>query len=170
MRRPVFALPAAGATVCALSFLALARCTSLPAQTITEFPVPSFSQPGGIAVGSDGNLWLTTANANRIGRVTTSGALTQFTLPTPGNMPGAIASGPDGNVWFTEEGTNRIGRITPAGAITDFAIPTAGAAPAGITAGPGGALWFTEYGFGVNKIGRITTSGVVTEFPIPTRS
>ena len=69
----------------------------------------------GIAAGSDGNLWFAEYNprANNIGRVTTSGALTEFPIPTPRSEDIDIAAGADGNLWFTENFANNIGRIRP---------------------------------------------------------
>jgi virginiamycin B lyase len=145
-----------------------------PAGAVTEFalPVPN-SVPQDITAGPDGALWFTEANVtvvpggaiiNEIGRITTSGIVTEFPL-TPSAYPQGITSGPDGALWFTEAGGNQIGRITLSGAITEFAIPTARSYPQRITTGPDGALWFTESGS--NKIGRITTAGAVTEFTIP---
>ena len=116
----------------------------------------------------DGNLWFTESAANKIGRITTAGVITEFPIPSASSGPGGIAAGPDGNLWFTELNANQIGRITTAGVITEFPIPTAGSFAIDIAAGPDGNLWFTESN--ANKIGRITTAGVITEFPIPSAS
>ena len=45
----------------------------------------------------------TESDANKIGRITTAGVVTQFPLPA-GNTPTSITAGPDGNLWFTEAG------------------------------------------------------------------
>ena len=126
--------------------------------TIREFPTPH-SSPLSIASGPDGNIWYTTS-VGRIGRMTTSGAATEFALPNALSRAGDVTPGPDGNVWFTETGANVIGRITTSGTITEFAVP---APPGGLTAGPDGNIWFTEPG----KIGRLTTAGTVTELALP---
>ena len=132
-----------------------------PAGAITEFPGFAGS-PFWITSGPDHNLWITEPAANMIGTMNLStGALTEFSVPTPGSSPDQIASGPDGNLWFTEFVGNKIGMITPLGAITEFPI-SAGAGPTAIVAGPDGNLWFTEQSG--NMIGRITPAGVVTEF------
>jgi streptogramin lyase len=137
------------------------------AQTIETFAVPTpTSEPVGIALGPDKATWFTEAAANKIGKITVAGVVTEFLVPTGGSEPFGIAVGPDGNLWFAEALGNKIGRITTAGAVTEFPIPTAGAEPIGITAGPDGNLWFTE-GMS-NKIGQITTAGAITEFPVPT--
>jgi virginiamycin B lyase len=131
--------------------------------TITEFATPAAnSDPRGITVGPDGNLWFAETLGNNIARITTAGVITEFPVPTANSAPSGIAAGPDGNIWFTERGGNKIGRITTGGTVTEFPIPTSGSGPQGITAGPDGNIWFTE--IAGNKIGRITTSGTVTEF------
>src|SRR5438034_225312 len=129
--------------------------------TITEYPVPS-GLPQFITAGPDGNLWFTEL-FSRIGRITTSGVITEFPVPTAGN-PNGITAGPDGNLWFADYGADKIGKITTSGVITEFSVPTPGN-PYGITAGPDGNLWFTE--FTGHNIGKITTSGVITEFSPP---
>jgi streptogramin lyase len=156
-----------------LTGLVLWMCAGFAAyaQVVTEFEVPSARCfLAGIAAGPDGSLWFTEWSANKIGRITTDGVITEFKLPGLTN-PGDIASGSDGSLWFTRStwsswengGPYRsppmIGRITTAGVVSEFPIPHSAH---GIVAGPDGALWFGEEG--VAKIGRITTGGVVTEF------
>ena len=135
-------------------------------QVITEVPVlTAGSQPLGITVGTDGNIWFTEFTASKIGRITTAGVVTEFPLPTASN-PQFIAAGADGNLWFPEATGNKIGRITTAGVIDEFPVLTPNSGLVGIAAGPDGNLWFVEGS--ANKIGRITTAGGVMEFPIPT--
>jgi streptogramin lyase len=126
-----------------------------------------FSVPESIAAGMDGALWFTEVlAANRIGRITTAGIITDYyPLPIAYSDPFGIAAGPDGAMWFTEYSRDRLGRVAPASGITEFPLPASGY-PYGITAGPDGALWFSEV-VG-NKIGRSTTAGAITEFPLPT--
>jgi streptogramin lyase len=141
-----------------------------PAGVVTDFIVP---RAAGITAGPDGavwftegaSAWLSEGGLARIGRITTTGAVSEFALPA-GSAPTGIVAGPDGNLWFTESSGNKIGRMTTTGAVTEFPIPTPGSRPMNITSGPDGNLWFTEE-VG-NKIGRITAAGVITEFPIPT--
>jgi streptogramin lyase len=127
------------------------------AVVIIEYPV---SGPVGITLGPDGNLWFTEDQANKIGKITTGGVVTEYAAA---GQPNGITLGPDGNLWFTE--TNKIGKITTGGVVTEYA---AAGRPNGITAGPDGNLWFTE--IAADKIGKITTSGVITEYPVPTGS
>lgn len=96
----------------------LAWPRGVAAATITEFTIPtSESQPLGIVTDSDGNLWFAGRASHKIGRITTSGIVTAYSLPgTP--QPFYLTAAPDGAIWFTMYGGNAIGRITTAGAIT----------------------------------------------------
>jgi streptogramin lyase len=129
-----------------------------------QLPTPS-AAPTRIAAGPDGAMWFTEYDyrANKIGRITFDGEITEFTIPTAYSSPVGITAGPDGNMWFTEDGASKIGRITPDGQITEFPVPDY-ASPFNITAGPDGNLWFTENSIQKDSIGRITPDGDVTEF------
>jgi virginiamycin B lyase len=70
---------------------------------------------GSVTLGPDGALWfseygLPANSGHRIGRFTTAGATTEYTLPSSIAAPYQIASGPDGALWFTAPGANQIGR------------------------------------------------------------
>ena len=83
--------------------------------------------PPGITAGPDGALWFTELDGNKIGRITTAGTITEFTIPTGGSNPIGITAGPDGALWFTEGNGNKIGRITTTATpgdpqITEFAL------------------------------------------------
>jgi virginiamycin B lyase len=131
----------------------------------------------GITAGPDGALWFTEEAANKIGRITTSGAVTEYPLPTGPNAaqcgqrcPLDIVAGPDGALWFTESqfsigGGNRIGRISTSGMVTEYAVPTQNSLPGRIVRGPDGSLWFTEDRGA--RVGRVTADGRVTELPVP---
>src|SRR5260370_465514 len=70
----------------------------------SEYTIPTASShPFRITSGPDGALWFTEQNKNQIGRVTTSGAVSEFsTIPTAGQLPSGIVAGSDGNLSFTE--------------------------------------------------------------------
>jgi virginiamycin B lyase len=145
--------------------------------SVSLFAIPSaISDPSGIAAGPDGALWFTENTAsscqgclsagNTIGRITTSGSISEFTTPTANSGPFGIGAGPDGALWFTENNANKIGRISTTGSISEFPVPTANSGATEIRAGPDGALWFTE--IFANQIGRISITGSISEFPVPT--
>ena len=127
-----------------------------------------------ITAGSDGNIWFTDSGNRKVGRITPSGAVTEFELPDAGGIAFGIAVGPDKNIWITVTAVGQgrpdwIARIYSSGEVTKFPAGTGsgsypGTSPEGITAGPDGNIWFTEAGAG--RIGRITPAGVLTEFPI----
>jgi streptogramin lyase len=141
--------------------------TALAASEVALYTTPSqYSLPDKIVTGPDGNLWFTEQNTEAIGRIDTSGNITEFPISQPNSYPGGIALGPDGNLWFTVLGsTNSIGRITTSGSIELFHIPTANSDSQNITAGPDGAMWFTEAA--TSKIGRIDMNGNITEYGLP---
>ena len=63
-------------------------------------PGPGIDDPVGIAAGPDGALWFTNYGNNSIGRITTTGAVTNYT-GTGISLPFGITAGPDGALWFT---------------------------------------------------------------------
>lgn len=137
-----------------------------PAATVVEFPLPTPQDPCDITEGPDGNLWFTSSGANKIGRMTPAGAVTEFVVPTTGAGPRGIVAGPDGNLWFVEPGTfgtssSKIGRLTPSGAFTEF--PTAGSLLWDMAAGPDGNLWFARP-FPRSTIVRMSPAGATTNF------
>jgi len=134
----------------------------------------------GLAIGPDNSVWFTVGisglngkdfgcpeatepvpGSNVIGRISPSGKIVTYRIPTSHSDPTEIVAGPDGNMWFIEKDGNRIGKITPSGNITEYLIPTAQSYAESIAVGPDGNMWFTE-GVG-NNIGRITRSGNITE-------
>ena len=137
---------------------------------VTEFPIPGpvGLGPWWIVTGHDGALWFTEYNAGKIGRMTTSGAVTEFTLPTPNPQLAGLTLGWDEAIWFVEENGNSIGRIATDGTVTEFPLPLPGSDPLDITTGSDGNMWFTEHNGA--RIGRITTDGVITEFPVPNQA
>lgn len=136
---------------------------------LTEYPIVFLGSAGGIggsiAAGSDGALWFGAATSG-IGRITTSGSVSYYLLPTAGNVAGGIVAGSDGALWFTECGANginsKIGRITTSGLITEYPLSNSNAEPNYIASGSGGALWFTETNTG--NVGRIQAPGRVGVF------
>jgi streptogramin lyase len=122
---------------------ALVSVTNAWAGSVTEFPLSA--EPREITTGPDGDLWFTEAIANRpaqrIAKITTSGAVTEYGAGLSG-PPGGITAGPDGNVWFTGQGN--IAKITPGGSVTEYNVHTSTSEPMGrLTSGPDGNVWFT---------------------------
>lgn len=78
---------------------------------MTLFPLSS-QAISGITTGPDGAIWFTEPYTNRIGRMTSSGALTEYAVPTAAAGLGRIVAGPNNTLWFTEVDANKIGRIS----------------------------------------------------------
>ncbi|MDQ3724538.1 MAG: hypothetical protein M3335_01390 [Actinomycetota bacterium] len=112
--------------------------------------------PGGIALGPNGNLWVTDPALGRIDRVSPRGEIASFRLRSE---PRGIAAGPDGALWFNA--SREIGRITTAGRVSTF--PLRGYNGSAIAAGPDGNLWFAGAGL---EVGRITPWGQVSWFGV----
>jgi virginiamycin B lyase len=137
-----------------------------PDGRVTEFALPRpNSGPGDITMGPDGALWFVElsggidglrTDGNRVGRITYSGKITEYPLPTGGASPINIAVGPDRNLWYSRGAC--LGRITPAGVVTEFAAGDEARA-AGLSAGSDrepptrlvNRLWFADGG--ANHIG-----------------
>jgi RHS repeat-associated protein len=143
---------------------------------ITEYAVPTTnSQPYGITLGPDNNIWFTEQFGVKIGKVTASGGFTEYALNTGYTVTGDITTGPDNNLWFSEQKTSTraadVGRSTTSGSITDYDLGTGALTQgAGISAtrGPGGSLWVVVGG-NTNTIAQVTPgSPTVTTYTIPT--
>ncbi|HTV51103.1 MAG TPA: hypothetical protein VME21_07940 [Steroidobacteraceae bacterium] len=132
-----------------------------PAGAFSEFPLPRPNAgPGDITVGTDGALWFVelsggmdglTTQGNRVGRITLTGAVSEFPMPIRNASPINIAVGPDRDLWYTRGST--LGRVTLAGEIRELDLgPMARAV--GLSAGSDrepptrlvNRLWFADAG------------------------
>jgi virginiamycin B lyase len=59
--------------------------------------------------GPDNNLWFTKYGPKKIGRVSTSGAVSEYPSRPQGGQPPGSAAGPNATIWFTESIGNKIG-------------------------------------------------------------
>jgi virginiamycin B lyase len=149
------------------------------AGTITSFALPGTVWPSSITAGPDGALWFTdfghwygdVQRGTSIGRITTSGVVTNYYTDPSLATPESITVGPDGALWFVNGSvdSSSIGRITTSGVITTYpVVNNFETGPVAIASGPDGALWFANYGpTPFASIGRITTSGLVTDYQDP---
>ena len=79
-------------------------------------------------MGPDGNLWLPESDPRdlgSIGRITPSGAITDFPLSPTGFVSVDLTVGPDGNLWFSDDDTASIGRINPSPPRVTEVVPVA---------------------------------------------
>lgn len=97
-----------------------------------SFPLPAGESAGSITYGGDGALWFTDSQTNAIGRMTSTGALTEYPLASQNALGPPwyglwqIATACDGSVWFTEPNADKVARIAANGTIAEIAMPTPG--------------------------------------------
>lgn len=156
-----------GGTVTAAS--AHSQTVAASASTeITEYSLPSGSEPHGITAGPNGGLWFSSYLNGRIGKLSTSGSvLAEYSLTGVGAdkpTPDAMVAGPEGDVWFTNLHANKVGKITEAGAISEYGLGEANY-PTSIAVGPDGNFWTP--GTTNGDIAKTTPGGQVTEYPVP---
>ncbi|RYB93746.1 hypothetical protein EUA93_04865 [Nocardioides oleivorans] len=89
---------------------------------VNVFPVPtSAANLGRITTAPDGSMWFLERGANKVGRITTSGAIQEFPLPATDssvdNPAKGLDVGPDGVVWVTTEHGENVVRLSPAGVV-----------------------------------------------------
>jgi streptogramin lyase len=159
-------------TVALLALVGTGAQAAVPG-TVTEYPTVAGGEPEGMTLGPDGNLWFARGDDGRVGKITTSGAITTYVLPSVGVTNGTgiglheITTGPDGNLWFTEQDNPHIqgiGKITTSGTATEYPLPNAGE-PYGVAAGADGKVWFTDDE--TAQVSHIDTNGTnIVDIPI----
>jgi YD repeat-containing protein len=138
-----------------------------PNFAVSEYALPAGSKPYGITSGPDGNLWFTDSGTDKVGKITSAGAATEYA--TDPDEPRAIAAGPDGNLWFVEHSVRNVNHMSTTGALTVFKLTRTSTYNQGIAAGPDGNVWFTESEAGY--IGKINTHDeVLAEYKLPSGS
>lgn len=134
-----------------------------------------FSLPGGIAVDSDGTLYIADTNNNSVRKIVATVVTTLATASGGFNFngPAGICVAADGTIYLADTGNHTIHAITPMGVVTKIAGQHATSGhvngtgtsatfnnPGGIAAGTGNYLYVADtFNF---TIRRVTTAGVVT--------
>lgn len=141
---------------CAYGGNAIIKCT--PSGTTTTYACTANSSPYGICAGNDGNLWFSeNGTLNGIGKITTSGVITDYAIPTATCQPRGVCAGPDGNIWFAEYNADKVGFVTTSGSFTEYAVPNTGTIhPCDVSAGPDGNIWYIGAGTGTGYVGYLT--------------
>jgi virginiamycin B lyase len=127
---------------------------------VTTYPAGAF--PAMITASRDA-LWFTLNQGNAIGRMSLSGELTTYPLPTENAGPVGISAGPDG-IWFVEILANQAGRITDDGKLEEFALPE-GSKPHAVVATNDGGCWITLWG--TSALAHLDAEGnLTTQIPL----
>ncbi len=142
-----------------------------------------FSNPTGIAIDNENNIYVADQNNHRIRKITLNGVVTTFAGSTGGfadgmginaqfNRPTGLTIDPQGNIYITDKNNHRIRRITSNGVVTTLA----GNGTIGTVDGTGAIAQFNnpigltiDYQNNIyiadsenNRIRKITPDGVVT--------
>jgi sugar lactone lactonase YvrE len=139
--------------------------------------------PSGLALASDGSLYIADSNNNRIRRVALDGIITtvagtgQYGFNGDGGpatqatfkYPQSVALGPDGAVYITDSGNDRIRRVDQDGIVTTVAgngnpfewgangtpaPQTAIHRVSGIAFGPDQSMYLAEFSCGIRRVGQ----------------
>jgi virginiamycin B lyase len=78
---------------------------------LTEFATPGNRGLQWITAGPDKAMWFTGLISNTIARISLSGSVTTYAVPTYRAQPVGIATGADGRIWFAEDALDGTGRI-----------------------------------------------------------
>lgn len=145
--------------------------------TVTNvYPIPTIEAgPRFIAAGTDGNLWFSELGSANYGdpgytppqivKMTTSGAMTAYPMPSASSVPDSIRAS-NGGFVFTDLGTNAVGLIDYSGNVVEL--------PVVLTNGPYGNVQFTLQGAdgsyyfadtNLSRLGKITLGKKGMIFP-----
>ncbi len=127
--------------------------------------------PRSIAKGSDGNIWYSQSDPNRIVKMSVEGTiLNHYPLPPLTNAAFNLTLGTDGALWYSSG--YKIGKITTSGIVTEYSVYNGSSSSiTGLAADPNGDMWFTQYTPGSdnskNKIGKVASGGQITTYTVP---
>ncbi|GKS67435.1 hypothetical protein YTPLAS73_09820 [Nitrosarchaeum sp.] len=140
--------------------------------TIQEWDIPTLdSAPHDIVVGTNGTIWFTEINTNKIGMFNPeTEEFNEYEIPTPSSRPHGLVTDESGNVWFTEVGAGKIGKLDiQTKTITEYQTPTLNSGPHTPIFSDQNTLWFTEQS--ASQIGKLNiNTGNIEEFKTITQS
>lgn len=138
--------PLAALTLAA-GLLAVVPGLGSPALATTQvIPVPtSAAGLGRIVTSPDGTMWFVEQDANKVGRITTGGQITEFELPADSDSTKTydLDVAPDGTVWVIYDSGRRIRHLAADGSI--LGDGELGGSPYGeeVRVAPDGTVWVT---------------------------
>lgn len=119
-RGPGVRTPIITSILALLASLLVGLGTAAPAQAaVAVYPVPtSAANLGRIVPHPDGSLWFVEQDANKVGRITTAGQITEYPLPAPtsvGNVVKDLDIAADGTVWVVYDQGRQAIALNPDG-------------------------------------------------------
>ena len=152
------------AALFASSFVLLAaKAHAGTSPQFTEYDIPTEkSNANDITLGADGNMWFIESDSHKVARITASGKISEFDVPTKNGLE-FIQRGPKGELWFNEFATGKIWSISMSGVIQGYPVPST--VSYGLAFGSDGNMWFGSTDR--DAIGRMKPDGTIAEFPLP---
>ena len=147
--------------------------TAPPSPHITEFGgLSTGAKPELINIGADGQMWFAESGIDKIAKVSSAGAVTEYPLAL-GSQPADVVPGPAGAFanqnFVTEPGTNKLADVSTTGSVAHDIATTGASGPFGAARDAShDVLWFTENASGA--IGKISFGPALVETKIPTTS
>jgi virginiamycin B lyase len=162
-----------------------------PDREIRRYPIPTTtgrdsSGSGPLGTGradltftADGSVWFLEPGADRVGRITQDGKVTEVPLYGPNDgylLPEAITAAPDGSVWVAAGLGGRVVRIDGRTlAVRNFTVQRGGTVfPHSVAADREGGVWFERPSASAMDpkgagpaLGRLTSTGRITYHPLP---
>jgi streptogramin lyase len=91
---------------------------------VTTFAIPDDADVNDLVAGSDGDLYFSLDGNNQLGRITTSGVISEFTFPAnaaqnangPIEMAG-LTQDSDGTIWFVDQTNPQVGSVNLSNAL-----------------------------------------------------
>lgn len=106
---------------------------------VTELPRQP-SGPVGIAVASDGAVWVAQILGDALARIARDGTVSEVGLPG-GAKPHAVTADGEGGIWATLWGTDQVAYVSTDGKLTLHDLPDGESEPHGIAVAPDGSVW-----------------------------
>lgn len=111
---------------------------------LRQFHAGSQRLSGGLTVATDNALWF--GQESQVGRMTTSGKLTEFDLPSGTFMTGAVFGGKGGGVLIgaiKRNGQGALVRVSPTGSMREYDLPQKYLLPIEMAQTADGAYWMS---------------------------